>query len=145
MRPAWTVLVVDDHPELRRLVKTILDVGGLQIVGEAADGSEALDLCRALNPDIVVLDIAMPVMDGIVAAGLIKKSCARTNIVLLSVHDDADSVIKGVNAGAMGYVVKKNAAFSLIPAIEAVQRGETFICEKIQPQVREAAAARRTG
>lgn len=128
------VVLADDHPKVRSLLRKILEPREFRIVGEAANGEEAVDLCRTLQPDILVLDICMPVMDGIEAAKLISTSCPKTKIVVVTALAGRNLVDRALNAGAKAYVVKDHAVRTLATAIEAVQRGEIYLCPEVQEQ-----------
>ena len=101
------LLVVDDHALLRRaLVELLVQAGGFEVVGEAADGADAVTLARQLEPDVVVMDLRMPVLDGLDATRLIKEFCPATQVVLLSAFESPDLQRQADEAGCFAYLVK---------------------------------------
>jgi two-component system, NarL family, nitrate/nitrite response regulator NarL len=121
------VLIVDDHPVVRKgLWSCLSGKPNLKVVGEAADGAEALKKARALKPDIVLLDISMPHMDGMQVAELLRKEADGAKILALSMHCNRDYIQRVIKAGARGYVLKDATPEELTKAIEAVSAGETF-------------------
>jgi DNA-binding NarL/FixJ family response regulator len=120
------VFIVDDDPEFRRFLKEFLsDQPGLKIVGKAADGKQALEKVKKIKPDLVLLDIRMPGMDGFSASRLIKQKLPQVRIIILTIFDDPeyqDSVKKN---GSDGYVVKSNLVKDLMPAIRAALKNES--------------------
>ncbi len=127
------VLLAEDHEamldQVARLLATECDV-----VGTATDGQQALDAARELKPDVVVLDISMPVMNGIETAHRLKEAGAEARIVFLTVHDDPDYTREALEAGALGYVIKPRIASDLIAAIKEVYAGRTFVSPLSPPQ-----------
>jgi DNA-binding NarL/FixJ family response regulator len=121
------ILVADDHEIVRRVISALLAFhSGWEICGEAADGREALEKVAQLRPDIVLLDIDMPIMNGLEATRQIVQTHPRQKIIILTMTDSEQIVRDVFHAGALGFVVKSNATHDLISAIEAVQRGQTF-------------------
>ena len=98
-----------------------------QIVGEAADGAEAVAVCRKLSPDLVVMDVGLPGMNGIEATGELARHCPHCRVLVLSMYDDQDTVMAAVRAGAKGFVLKKACATELVEAMRAVARGGTYL------------------
>ena len=118
------VLIADDHAIVREGVKALLNLADdMDVVGEASDGREAIDQAKALEPDIVLMDIAMPGLGGLEATIEIRKLCPRTRILVLSQYDDREYVRRFLKAGVSGYVLKKSAGADLTAAIRAVHRG----------------------
>ena len=118
MTPPVRVLIVDDMPHVRRELNQLLDLaGGLEIVGHAANGAQAVELAQTLCPDVVLLDLGMPVMDGFEAARRIKASGSGSRIVVLSVHADEATRREAAQAGADAFVVKGSSLDSLLEAI----------------------------
>jgi len=112
------LLIVDDNPEVRRDLRTLLPlVGDLEIVGEAADGLEALDLIETLRPDVVLLDLQMPVLDGYDAAQRIKGRWPGCRVVAFTVHDDPTARQRAGQAGADAFLVKGSPVVALVTAI----------------------------
>ncbi|HKB11315.1 MAG TPA: response regulator transcription factor [Vicinamibacterales bacterium] len=120
------IIVADDHQLVRQGCRVLLEREGLEIVGEASDGREAVDLVRALAPDVVVLDISMPELNGLDAAREILHARPRTAIVILTMHVQEDHVLAAADAGVRGYVAKTRAASELVAAIRQVAAGSTY-------------------
>jgi DNA-binding NarL/FixJ family response regulator len=121
------VLLVDDHAILRDGLKMVLDAQpGITVVGEAENGREALDLVEELHPDVVVMDIAMPQMNGAEATRQIKRRFPQTRVVILTMHENQQYLMQIVNAGATGAVLKRSAGSELVTAVKAAARGESF-------------------
>jgi DNA-binding NarL/FixJ family response regulator len=121
------ILLVDDHPIVRQGLRTLLEGRpGWEIVGEAADGLEALDKASSLQPDVVVLDVTMPKMNGLEACRLIRQKGSALEILFVTQHDSPQMMREALDAGARGYVVKSNAARDLLEAVEAVSQHREF-------------------
>ena len=122
------VLVVDDHAIVREGVKMVLETDPeLQVVGEAASGEEAVELVRELSPDVVVMDIGMPGLSGFESTRRIRESRPDVNVLALTVHDSEAYVFQMLQAGAVGYVLKRAAAPDVIRAVKAAKRGEALL------------------
>lgn len=122
------ILLADDHAILRTGLKLLLSAQpNWQVVGEAQNGQEALELARQLQPDILLLDLNMPVLDGLSAIPAIKSAAPQTAILILTMHDDGDYLRRAIQAGASGYVLKKVVDTELLIAIQAVLRGEIYV------------------
>jgi len=122
------VLVVDDYEPFRRFIRSTLTKGpGLQIVGEIADGLEAVSKAEELQPDLIVLDIGLPSLNGIEAARRIRKASPESRIVFISQESSADVVQEALALGALGYVVKAHAGSELLAAVEAALEGRQFV------------------
>jgi two-component system nitrate/nitrite response regulator NarL len=131
-RKAIRVLLVDDHPVVRQGLNLCLARSeNVSIVGEAADGREALRKAKELSPDIVLMDIDMPQMSGLTATDLLRKENPRTKVLILSMHSHSDYVLRILQSGARGFVLKDAAPDELVKAIEAVHSGETFFSTDI--------------
>ena len=123
-----TALVADDHPRLRDVLGALLsDVAGVKVVGMAADGEEAVRLALELRPSLVIMDVAMPKLDGMAATRLILASLPRTAVVAVSSHDDRRLVAAMLKAGALAYVLKGDALEQLGPAVRAALRGKRYV------------------
>ena len=120
------VLIVDDHEALRAGVRTVLESRGIEVCGEAANGQEALAKAVQLQPDLVILDITMPVLDGFTAAREITKRLPGIGILLLSMHESSSMVNVAKSSGARGYVAKSEGIARLIKAVDAVAHNKTF-------------------
>ena len=126
---AVRILLVDDHPIVRQGLRTLLEGrSGWQVVGEASDGIEALDKVETLQPDVVVLDVTMPRMNGLEACRLIqpKQKTSGPEVLFVTQHDSPQMMREALEAGARGYVVKSNAARDLLEAVEAVSQHREF-------------------
>ena len=122
------VVLADDHDILRQGLKMLLSLQPeVQVVGEARTGREALDLALALRPDVVVLDITMPDMDGLAACQLIRQQVPTTQVLILTMHESDDYFLEALRLGAAGYLVKKAAPGELHLAIQAVAQGGAYL------------------
>jgi DNA-binding NarL/FixJ family response regulator len=130
------VVIADDHAILREGVRALLAItDDIEVVGQAADGREAVDACKRLDPDVVLMDIAMPGLGGIEAALEIRKEGLRSRVLILSQYEDREYVRRLLKAGVSGYVLKKSAGSELVGAIRAVHRGGLVL----DPEVARAA------
>jgi DNA-binding NarL/FixJ family response regulator len=126
---AVRILLVDDHPIVRQGLRSLLEGRpGWEVVGEASDGIEALSKVESLQPDVVVLDITMPRMNGLEACRLIqqKPKAHGLEVLVVTQHDSPQMMREALDAGARGYVVKSNAARDLLEAVEAVSQHRVF-------------------
>ena len=122
------ILLADDHAVLRDGVRMVLEAHpGFEVVGTADNGVDAVSLAEALRPDIAVLDVAMPGLNGLEATREIRSCCPDTEVVILSMHEGEDYLREALRAGAAGYVLKRAAAKELVGAIHAVRRGESYL------------------
>lgn len=125
------VLLVDDHQVVRAGLKSLLETSGMvEVVGEASSGREAVAKARTLEPDIVIMDLAMPGMDGIQATQRITDLELGTKILVLTVHDEDDYLVPALEAGAVAYLDKSVADTGLIGAIEALARGHSYLPQR---------------
>lgn len=122
------VLLADDHEPIVKKVRMILG-GEFDVVGTVNNGRDAIAEVRRLQPDVLVIDIAMPVLDGLQAASQLLASDTRIKIVFLTVHEDQDFVDAAFGAGASGYVTKSHLATDLVPAIQEALRGGTYVSQ----------------
>ena len=121
------ILLVDDHPIVRQGLKTLLEGHpGWEVIGEASDGMEAVDKASTLHPDVMVLDVTMPRMNGLEACRVIRKKAPGLEILFVTQHDSPQMMREALDAGARGYVVKSNAARDLLEAVEAVSQHRVF-------------------
>ena len=130
--------LADDHLVVRQGLRALLQQEGFTIVGEASDGRTAVNACRALQPDIAILDLAMPHLNGIDAARTIKQVSPHTQIILLTMYTEETCVLEGLRAGIRGYVLKSSAASHLIDAIHALANDEMYLIPGISRAVVEA-------
>lgn len=130
------LLIVDDHTLFRESLRSHLStIGGLDVVGEAGDGIEALRKTLELKPDIVLMDFAMPDCNGLVATRQIKTQHPSTRIIILTMYETGQHIHEILQAGASGYVLKKAPTQELVSAIKAVAQGEAFLCPSVAKQV----------
>jgi len=132
------VVLADDHQLVRQSLKALLEREGFQVAGEASDGREALRLVPNVGPDVAILDISMPILNGLDAARELKKSSPKTKTILLTQHDEDQYVTEALRAGVRGYVLKNQAATDLVHAIQQVCRGEIYLSPSISRTVVEA-------
>lgn len=132
------LFVADDHMVVRQGLIAILKQEGFQVIGEASDGHTAVSMCSALKPDVAIVDLAMPVLNGIDAAREVIKLSPKTRVVLLTMYTQQNCVLAGLRAGVTGYVLKSSAASSLVQAVEAVSRGETYLSQGVSRAVVQA-------
>ncbi len=130
------IMLADDHAILRTGLRLMLSaVPNLEVVGEATNGREALTKAEELKPDVVIMDITMPEMNGIEATTELKRRLPRTKILFLTMHENEELLFRTVQAGGSGYVLKKSADNELVEAIYQVSRGETFLRPDLAKQV----------
>lgn len=122
-----TALLADDHVVVRQGLRGLLDREGITVVGEASNGRDAVALAADKQPDVAVLDLGMPLMNGLEAAQEIGRQGSRTRCVLLTRHKDDQYVVAALRAGVRGYVLKSQAVYDLIQAIKQVNRGEVYL------------------
>ncbi len=129
------VLIVDDHDLFRTGLRTLLEDEGVQIVGEASAGQEALDIVRELAPDVVVMDLNMPGMGGVEATRHISSVAPLTRVLMLTISDQDNDVIDAILAGACGYLLKNSSIQDLMAGIRAAAQGESLISPTIATKV----------
>jgi two-component system, NarL family, nitrate/nitrite response regulator NarL len=140
------VLVAEDHPLFRQaVVRTIKERADFEVVAETADGREALDAIRALKPDVAVLDLKMPGLDGVQVLNALTRDGDPTRVVLLSAYLDGATAFEAVAAGAAAYLSKDADAARIADAIAAVARGETVIGQEVQSGLAQQIRAQRDG
>jgi DNA-binding NarL/FixJ family response regulator len=129
------VIIADDHELSRAGLRSLLTgERWLELVGEAGNGREALVLCRDLNPDLVLLDVRMPEMDGLAATRLIKQACPKISVLIITNHEHYDYLIAALKAGAAGYLLKDITRQELLSAVRRVLRGESILDGEIAAQ-----------
>jgi len=137
------ILLVDDHALVREGTRRLLETeNDVQVVAEASSGEEAIEVARSLQPDIAVMDIAMPGMGGIEATRAIKKYCPETAVLILSAYDDEPYLLALLDAGAAGFLIKNVHGQELIQAIRAVARGESLLQPSIAEKMMRRLSAR---
>jgi DNA-binding NarL/FixJ family response regulator len=133
--PVWgqiRVLLVDDQKLVRTGFRMVLDAhDGIEVVGEAADGRTGLDMCRALSPDVVLMDVRMPGMDGIAATELIAKECPRSRVIVLTTFDLDEYAFAALRVGASGFLLKDVGPAELLASIRAVAVGDAAISSRV--------------
>jgi len=134
---AVRVVLADDHEMVRQGLRILLERAGFEVVGEAANGQEAIRLCDSRTPEVAVLDLAMPLLNGVDAAREITKT-HKTKVVLLTMHAQDHLVLESLRAGVTGYVLKTRASDELIEALRAVCRGEMYLTQSISRTIVQA-------
>lgn len=135
---AIEIFIVDDHAIVRDGLRFLLEATGeIHVIGEAGDGRTALRMIQELNPEIVLLDIEMPDMNGIDAAEEIQRRSVATKVIMLSMYATREHIFRALRAGARGYLLKEAAAKEVVAAIRAVHAGRRFLSEKIGDSVVE--------
>jgi DNA-binding NarL/FixJ family response regulator len=129
------VLIVDDHELFRDGIRSLLSTEGIEVVGEASDGLEALEKVRRLQPDIVLLDIMMPRCDGLEATRLIKAEMPDTKIVILTAVEDDGNIFEAIKSGAQGYLLKSMRGAQFVSLLKGVQRGEAAITSDVAGKI----------
>ena len=126
------IVLADDHAMMRDGLKALLEVqADLNVVGVAVNGREAVDCARRLKPDVMVMDVAMPELNGIEAARRIRELLPEAKIVTLSMHGTSEHIYRALQAGALGYLLKESAGEEVVAAIRAVSAGRRYLSEKI--------------
>jgi two-component system, NarL family, response regulator NreC len=132
------ILIADDHAVVRDGLRAVLEqYPDLSVVGEAANGRECVQLAEEHAPDIVIMDIAMPIMNGMEATRRILSARPNTGVVILSMHQDESYVLGALNAGAKAYILKDSVRSDVIDAVRAVSRGQSFLTRKISRMLQE--------
>ena len=135
---AITVFIADDHAVMREGLRLILQAeGDITVIGDAPDGRQAVREIQRLAPDVVILDIAMPVLNGIEATAQISNSKAAARVIILSMHSSKEHIFRALEAGAMGYLLKESAGKEMVKAVRAVYSGQRFLSDRISHKVIE--------
>lgn len=134
--PTVRLLIADDHEIVRKGFRAVLEAQpDCSVVGECGDGRRAVEMAKELHPDIIVLDISMPSLNGLEAARQILKACPQTRILILTMHE-SDSLIREVlDAGARGYILKTDAGRDLVAAVDALRRNKTFFTSRVAQMI----------
>lgn len=136
MNPKIKILLVDDQALFREGLRTLLDLQpDFEVVGEASHGEEALRMAVSLSPNVILMDLRMPVMDGVTATRRIKDSLPQCKVIVLTTFDDDEYVFEGLRAGAVGYLLKDVSSEKLYEAIRSAARGEYFLLPSITAKV----------
>jgi len=132
------IVIADDHSIIREGIKSVLNSHSqYEVSGEASNGEEALELVRKFKPDVLLLDISMPKVSGLDILTRVKNECAKTKIIMITVHKMGAYVIKAVRQGVSGYINKENVVEELIPALTKVISGKTYLGETISDYLSE--------
>lgn len=135
------LLLVDDHTVVRHGLRMVMDLeDGIEVVGEAANGEEAVRLTRELDPDVVLMDLKMPVMDGVEATRLIRACCPRTQVVALTSFIEDELVPRALQAGAVGYLLKNVSHEELAVALREAARGQSVLSPEVTQALVDAAS-----
>lgn len=130
------ILVADDHEVIRRGIRALLaSEQDCEVCGEAVDGQDAVDKAQKLRPDLIIMDVSMPNLNGLEATRVIRRNLPSTHVLILTQHDSQEMMRQAFNAGARGFVVKSSVAHDLLNAVEAAQRGESFFDSAVVPRV----------
>ncbi|MDY7077968.1 MAG: response regulator transcription factor [Chloroflexota bacterium] len=131
-----TIFLADDHAVVRDGLRFLLDAQqDIEVIGDAANGRDAVHQVTQLRPDVVILDISMPEMNGIEAAMQIRQGCPSTQVIILSMHSTTEHVFRALQAGAHGYLLKESAGIEVVNAVRAVLDGRRYLSPKISEQV----------
>jgi DNA-binding NarL/FixJ family response regulator len=133
---SYRVLIVEDHKIMRDGIKALLDRSSeFTVVGDVETGSEAIQICTDLRPDIVLMDIGLPGLNGVDSTAELLRHCPSTRVIMLSMYDDEDSVVSSIRAGARGYVVKQASSAELLDALRAVARGSSYLSPHVSERL----------
>ena len=131
-----TVLIADDHAVVRDGLRAMMEVDGdIKVIGDASDGREAVDKVAELCPDVAIVDIAMPELNGIDATRKILQVCPSIRVIILSMYSSTEHIVRALRAGALGYVLKESAGIEVVNAIRVVHEGHRYLSEKILDSV----------
>ncbi len=131
-----TVFLADDHAVVRDGLRALLDAQpDIRVIGDAANGHETVHRVAQLCPDVVVLDIAMPELNGIESAWEIGRVCPATQVIILSMHSTTEHIVRALQAGARGYLLKESAGIEVVNAVRAVHAGQRYLSQKISDRI----------
>jgi len=137
-----SVLLADDHVLVRQGLRSLLDREKIQVIAEASDGQEVIRLAEAHHPDVAVMDISMPILNGIDAARELARSCLKTRVILLTQHEEEQYLHEALESGVRGYVLKSQVVNDLVHAIRQVSRGGFYLSPGVSQAVVEAYRSR---
>ncbi|MGR5540253.1 response regulator [Vibrio campbellii] len=127
-----SVVIVDDHQVvLDGFIARLERESGIDVIGTASNGLEAIEVSKLRHPDVILMDISMPIMNGIEATGVIKEARPESKILMLTMHDNREYIMKVMQAGAVGYMLKEISAEKMVQAIKTVNQGSTYFCESV--------------
>src|SRR4030088_1937408 len=133
---SFDIVLVDDHKLVRDGVRTILERGAeFRVVGEAESGSDAVQLCKKTLPDLVLMDIGLPGMNGIEATTELLRHCPTVKVVILSMYDDENSVVSAIRSGARAFVLKKASSTELVDALKIVAKGGSYLSSQVSDRL----------
>jgi len=133
---SYRVMIVEDHKIMRDGIKALLDRGGeFTVVGDVETGTEAIQICTEIRPDIVLMDIGLPGLNGVDSTAELLRHCPATRVIMLSMYDDEDSVVSSIRAGARGYVVKQASSAELLDALRTVARGSSYLSPHVSERL----------
>src|SRR4051812_44042048 len=139
---AAQIIIVDDHDFIRAGLRSLLSgEPDVEVIGEAASGPEAISLCHRVHPDLVLMDVTMPEMDGLEATRLIKQDLPQVSVVIVTIHDNPDYLLEAIKAGAAGYIIKDATQRELVSAVRRVLSGESLLSSELAtPLLRKLAS-----
>jgi DNA-binding NarL/FixJ family response regulator len=139
------IVLADDHPVVRRGLRALIDtLDGLEVVGEAADGEAAVREAQLLQPDVVLMDVRMPGLDGVEATSRVRAACPATSVLVLTMYDEDATVLAAMRAGASGYLLKGAEQEEIVAAIRAVVAGQTIFGPGVAAQLLDVFSGGRT-
>ena len=145
VKPA-RIVIADDHELARAGLRAMLtDQRGFELVGEASNGQEALLLCRRLQPDLALIDVRMPEMDGLSTCRAVKQECPATSVILVTMHANPEYLFEALKAGAAGYVLKDVSQRELISAVQKVLHGESILNQELMARLLQRLARETPG
>ncbi len=131
-----TVILADDHTVVRDGLRLLLEAHqDIKVIGHASNGRQTLQLAKELCPDVVIMDIAMPELNGIEATHKIRNDCPFTQVIILSMYSTAEHVLRALQAGALGYVLKESAGIEVVNAVRAVYSGHHYLSQKLSDRI----------
>jgi len=145
LSPPTRLVIADDHTMLREALRRASEAAGLDVIGEAADGAEAVNLVERLAPDVVLMDVSMPVLDGVEATRRLHLSRPQVPVVILTMHADAEVMSRALSAGAVGYVCKDASTSEVVRTVELAASGDTLLSVEVAASMLGEVHRLRTG